>query len=406
MLWQISMLNLFKKKRIYLDYAAATPVRREVLASMSPFWSENFGNAGGIHQEGVKAKQAVDEARELVARTLRVRSSDIIFTSGGTEANNLAIIGSVKSMLAANVPASEIEVISTKVEHPSVLESLKDLEKSGVIVTYAAIDEDGKIIIEEFKKILSHRTRLITIGYVNSETGVVQDLRRLTRIVHQFEKANGLSIPFHSDAAQAPRWLPCALDSLNVDMLSLDAAKCEGPKGVGILVKRPRAQIAPVLLGGSQENHLRPGTEPVPLVVGASVALSLAQKEHEQVSKSIMPLRNRFIKELEKLPKVVLNGSREDRVANNVNISIPGLDTEFAVITLDAAGIAASTKSACSAKSSGRSHVIYTMTEDAQRSSATIRFSLSPDTSWRDLRKTINVLRVYIDKMQVKGLTQ
>lgn len=400
---------MFKKwfeKRVYLDYAAATPVRKEVLLAMSPFWSNDYGNAGGIHQEGVRARKAVDEARELVSRTLRVRATDVIFTSGGTESNNLAIVGSVNSMLAANVPASEIEIISTKVEHPSVTECLNNLEKMGVRVVYTPIDNEGLVITEEFKKNLSHRTRLITIGYVNSETGVVQDISRLSRLVHNFEKENGLSIPFHTDAAQAPRWLPCALDALGVDLLSLDAAKCEGPKGVGILIKRQRAQITPIMAGGSQENHLRPGTEPVPLVVGAATALSLAQKEHEKISKSSTLLRDRFIKELEKLPRVTLNGSRTRRLSNNVNISIPGLDTEFAVVTLDAAGIAASTKSACSASSSGRSHVIYAMTRDEKRSSSTIRFTLSPDTAWRDLRKTVDTLGVYISKMEQSGLTQ
>lgn len=394
---------MFKKwfeKRIYLDYAAATPLREEVEKAMKPFWSENYGNAGGIHQEGVKARAAVENARELVARTLRVRTKDVIFTSGGTEANNLAIAGSVKSMLAANVPVSEIEIISTKIEHPSVLECLKDLEKLGVRVTYTPIDEEGKVVFEEFKNNLSHRTRLVTIGYVNSETGVVQDLGRLTRVVHQYEKDNGLTIPFHTDAAQAPRWLSCALDSLGVDMVSLDAAKCEGPKGIGVLVKRQRAQIAAVLHGGAQENHLRPGTEPVALVVGAATAISLAQTEYEKVAKKVTELRDRFVKELEKLPKVVLNGSRTDRLPNNVNISIRGFDTEFAVITLDVAGIAASTKSACSASGSGRSHVIYTMTGDEQRSSSTIRFTLTPETTWGDLKKTIAVLRNHIESIQ------
>jgi len=393
------------RQRIYLDYAAATPVRKEVLRAMKPFWSKVYGNPGAIHKEGVLAKAAVEEARELVARTLRVRATDVIFTSGGTESNNLAIRGAVRAMRLANVPVTDIEVISTTVEHPSVIECLKLLALEGVRVVYAPIDNEGRVIVEEFKKLLSHRTRLVTIAYANSETGVIQDINRLSRTVRLFEKENGLTIPFHTDAAQAPRWLSCALDSLGVDMLSLDAGKCEGPKGIGILIKRPRVQLASINGGGSQESKLRPGTEPVPLVVGAATALSLAQKECEKLSVRSAALRDRWIKELSKIQGVVLNGSAEHRLPNNVNISIPGFDTEFAVVSLDTADIAASTKSACAGAGSGRSHVIYAMTADEARAASTIRFTLTPQTSRRDLKKTTEALRKHMERMHQSGLT-
>ncbi|OGG85762.1 hypothetical protein A2392_02885 [Candidatus Kaiserbacteria bacterium RIFOXYB1_FULL_46_14] len=399
------MLNNWFKRRVYLDYAAATPARNEVLKAMSPFWSDRYGNPGAIHTAGVLAKSAVEEARETVARTLRVRATDIIFTSGGTESNNLAIRGAVRAMRLANVPATDIEIISTAIEHPSVSECLKRLIEEGVRVIYAPIDTEGKVIAEEFKKLLSHRTRLVTIAYANSETGVVQDISRLSRMVRMFEKENGLTIPFHTDAAQAPRWLPCALDSLGVDMMSLDAGKCEGPKGVGVLVKRSRVALSSITGGGGQEFKLRPGTEPVPLIVGAATAISLAQKEHESKSAAASKLRDRWIKELTKLPGVLLNGSATERLPNNVNISLPGFDTEFAVVVLDAAGIAASTKSACSASGSGRSHVVYTMTGDEARAASTIRFTLGPETSWRDLKQTTHALRKHIEKMHQSGLT-
>ncbi|OGG41643.1 hypothetical protein A2837_00685 [Candidatus Kaiserbacteria bacterium RIFCSPHIGHO2_01_FULL_46_22] len=309
-------------------------------------------------------------------------------------------------MRLANVPASDIEVISTAVEHPSVSECLKRLASEGVRIVYAPIDNEGMVIGEEFKKLLSHRTRLVTIAYANSETGVVQDINRLSRIVRMFEKENGLTIPFHTDAAQAPRWLPCALDSLGVDMLSLDAGKCEGPKGIGILVKRPRVQLASITGGGGQESKLRPGTEPVSLIVGAATALSLAQNEYEKLSVTTATLRDHWIKELSKIPNVVLNGSRVERLPNNVNISVVGLDTEFAVVALDAAGIAASTKSACSGAGSGRSQVVYAMTADEARSISTIRFTMTPYTRWRDLKKTTKALRNHIERMHQSGLTE
>ena len=224
--------------------------------------------------------------------------------------------------------------------------------------------------------------------------------------VRMFEKENGLTIPFHTDAAQAPRWLPCALDSLGVDMLSLDAGKCEGPKGIGILVKRPRVQLASITGGGGQESKLRPGTEPVSLIVGAATALSLAQNEYEKLSVTTATLRDHWIKELSKIPNVVLNGSRVERLPNNVNISVVGLDTEFAVVALDAAGIAASTKSACSGAGSGRSQVVYAMTADEARSISTIRFTMTPYTRWRDLKKTTKALRNHIERMHQSGLTE
>lgn len=389
------MFNFFKPKRIYLDYAAATPVSREVLNVMRPFWTDNFGNPGGIHAEGVASEQAVDDARTKVARTLRVRSSDIFFTSGGTEGNALALRGTVKAMREAGV--TEIEIISLKTEHPSVLRTLEALEKDGCTVIYAPIDQDGLLILPEFEKLLSHRTRLVSIAYANSETGVVQDITRISRTIKAFEKENGIAVLLHSDACQAPLWLSCAVDSLGVDLLTLDAGKCNGPKGIGILVKRPRAMVSPLSLGGDQEEGIRPGTEPVPLIVGAALALEIAQNNYEKRGNRVAKLRKRFIKALLNIPGLVINGSIESRLPNNVNLSVPGLDTEFAVVTLDRYGIAASTKSACAGHSGGQSHVVFAMTEDLGRSSSTLRFTLGPDTIWRDLKKTAITLRNHIE---------
>ena len=385
-----------RKNNIYLDYAAATPVRPEVLKAMAPLWAEDFGNASSIHDYGVRAKKTLLSAREDVARTLRVRSEDIIFTSGGTESNNLAIIGSVKSMLASGVPASDIEVISSMAEHPSVLKSLEEVGKLGARVTFAPLGNDGRVSPEEFKKLLSPQTRLVTLAYANSETGVVEDIGRLTRVVRAFEKENGLTILIHTDACQAPLWLPCGLDSLSVDMMSLDAGKCRGPKGIGILARRSRANLAVVTFGGSQENNLRPGTEPLPLIRGAATALSLAQAEHQQLAAHVGLVRDYFISLLENIPGVVLNGSREKRLANNVNISIPDTDTEFLVVALSAVGISASTRSACSGAGAGISRAVLEMTGDTKRAIATVRFTLSPDTTKKDVAYTVQIIKDHL----------
>jgi cysteine desulfurase len=393
---------LFSKpdKRIYLDYAAATPVRAEVLKAMARYQAVDFGNPGAIHLEGQLAREAVDDARETVARTLRVRPADVIFTSGGTESNNLALLGTTNSMLAASVLPADIEVISLPTEHPSIINTLESLVSQGIKVLYAPIDEDGRLLTEEFKKLLSPRTRLVSVALANSETGVVQDIANIGRIIRAFEKANGLSVIFHTDASQAPLWLPCALDALFVDMMTLDAGKCRGPKGVGVLVRRGQTPITSTTKGGSQESGLRPGTEPVSLVVGAAEAIRLAQTEATDMTERVAKLRDRWARELESLPGLILNGSMTDRLPNNVNISLPGFDTEFAVVFLDKQGIAASTKSACSGAGSGRSAVIYAMTKDESRSASTIRFSLSLETTYKDLQKTTTVLTKYIEQMQ------
>lgn len=390
----------WEKKRIYLDYAAATPLRREAWAAMKPFWQNDYANPSAIHAEGVKARRAVEEAREKVARTLRVRATDIVFTSGGTESNNLALRGSVLAMRRSGLSAADIEIISTKVEHPSILKTLEALAQDGCVITYAPVGEDGLVVTETFAKMLSPRTRLISIAYANSETGVVQDITKLSRVVKAFARENGLDISFHIDASQAPLWLPCALDALGVDLMTLDAGKCEGPKGVGILVRRPKAELSAAAFGGSQEQGLRPGTEPAALIAGAAVAIELAQQEAEKTAHRVAKLRDRWVRRLSAIDGVVVNGSLKHRLPNNVNISIPGYDSEFAVITLDRFGIAASTKSACAGSGSGRSEVVFAMTADPVRSASTIRFTLSPHTSWRDLKKTTGILENFLKEMR------
>lgn len=381
-----------------MDYAAATPTRAEVLRVMGPLWAGDFGNPSSIHELGIKARRVLDEAREKAARTLRVRAADIVFTSGGTESNNLAILGSVRAMLEAGVAPGDIEIISTRLEHPSITKALEAVKKIGVEVTLVPVSPDGQVVAAEFKKSLSPKTRLVTLAYVNSEVGVVENIGKLVRIVRAFEKENGLTILFHTDACQAPLWLPCGMDSLSVDMMSLDAGKCRGPKGVGILAKRSRTKLAPVLAGGPQEDGLRPGTEPVPLIVGAAEALSLAQAEYEGLASKVREKRDYFISLLLDIPGVTLNGSREDRVANNVNVSIEGIDTEFLVVALDRAGIYCSTKSACSGAGSGISSVVLEMTHDRNRAMSTVRFTLAPEVTKKDVEYAVESIKAHLQK--------
>ncbi len=384
------------KKRIYLDYASATPVRAEVIEAMAPFWNGDFGNAGAIHKEGVRAKQVIVSAREKLARILHVRPQGIVFTGSGTESNNLAIIGVIEARVQAGVAYSDMEVISTSIEHASVLKVLEYLKTRGVHVIYTAVDEDGVINAETFKKNLSGKTVLVTCALVNSEIGTIQPVGKLSRIIRSFEKEEETTILFHVDAAQAPLWLSCALDSLGVDVLSLDAGKCYGPKGIGVLAFRHGVHLVSHLFGGDQEGGLRPGTENTALIVGAVESLCIAQDTHKTRSERVTSLRDRLFAQLEMIDGVMVNGSRKERVANNVNISIPGIDSEFAVITLDEKGIACATKSACGGAKGDGSSVVFAITQDKKRAMATIRFTLGEATTALELERTVAILGEHV----------
>lgn len=397
--------NFFKSKktsnRIYLDYAAATPVRREVFEAMKPFFTEHFGNAGAVHSEGAYALKAVEDARTSVARTLHVRATDVTFTSGGTESNNLAIYGSLRAVTDSSKSFSDLEIISCKTEHPSTLRALEHIEEIGVTLRYVDVLEDGLIDEKHLATLLTNKTALITFAYANSEIGVVQNVKRITRMVRAFNTEHNAHINVHLDASQAPLWLPIQMDALGVDMMTLDSGKCYGPKGVGILAHRYGVALKSVMLGGSQESGLRAGTENTPLIVGCTTSLEIAQKKQKQRSERVSKLRDKMISALlEKVEGAVLNGSAENRLANNINISIPEINTEFAVVTLDAQGIAVSTKSACSGADGSGSYVVLETTKDSKRAVSTIRFSLGEETTESEIKKTVEILATHTAKMR------
>ncbi len=400
--------NLFKKqktgqKRIYLDYAAATPVDEEVLKLMQPYFSGDFGNPSAIYKEGVKAREVIEERRSILARTLRVRASGITFTSGGTESNNLAIYGLLLQMQESNkVLFSELEIITTAIEHPSVSKTLERLQEQGVIVHECNVDEGGRIDEKQFASFLNDKTALVTFAYANSEIGVVQDIKRLTRIVHKFNTENNINILVHLDASQAPLWLSCEMDMLGVDLMTLDAGKCYGPKGAGVLARKHGVLIKAITLGGDQESGLRAGTENTPLIVGCVESIIRAQNEWKSRSNIVTLLRDFMIERLlSEIDGSILNGSHEYRIANNVNISIPAIDSEFTVITLDAKGVAVSTKSACSGATGDGSGVVRCITGDEARAMSTIRFSLGKETTKEELEFTVQILKEHVTKMRI-----
>ncbi len=388
-------------KRIYLDNAAATALYPEVLLAMLPFLTEDFGNASSIHSEGVRARRAIDEARSLVAETLEIKPAGVIFTASGTESNNLALLGRIKYLHSQGLAYQDMEVVTTEIEHPSILETMKELNRWGVQIKFVAVDAQGIISVPALEKVLTAKTVLVTFAYANSEVGVVQNVLRLVRVIRKYEKNVGTDITVHLDAAQAPLWLPCAFKQLGVDTMALDAGKCHGPKGVGLLVMPKSIGLLPILFGGEQEAGLRAGTENIAGIVGMAKALELAQVDYQARAEKVAELRDEAIKLLkEKIPTAIINGAEgENRLVNNINFSIPQLDTEYAVIYLDAQGIAASTKSACAGAGGGESVVVKTITGDATRARSTIRLSLSEQTTKEDLAYAIECLVKFFERM-------
>lgn len=399
-------MGLFFKKnsantRVHLDYASTTPVNKEVYEAMRPYFSDVWANPSAIYKEGVLARKTIEDSRGELARTLRVRAADVTFTSGGTESNNLALIGLVEALHDAGKPYEQMEIISTKIEHPSILLTLSYLEKRGVKIVFVPIEEDGLINPRTFETLLTPETALVTFAYANSEVGTVQDVKKLSRAVRLYNDEHKTQILTHVDASQAPLWLSCELDMLGVDMMTLDAGKCYGPKGVGVLAHRHWVRLCPIIHGGGQEGNLRSGTENTALVIGASKAIVRAQSNYKMQSVTTTKLRDEFFALLKKeIPNAIVNGSVENRIANNINISIPNLDTEYAVIWLDSKGVACSTKSACGAKESTGSQVVREMTQDDSRANSTLRFTLGEESTMHDIGKAVSILKEHIALMQ------
>ena len=386
-------------KRIYLDWAAATPLLPAAQKAMLPWLCDNYANPSAIHSEGQKARDAVEAARGQVATALQIQPQFITWTGSGTEANNIAILGVIEKLHSTGRPYSDMEVISTAIEHPSVSQTLEYLSKLGVVVHKVTVKETGLIDLSSLQDLVNEKTVLLTAHYVNSEIGTIQPTRAIRKIL--LEKSPEALL--HIDAAQAPLWLSCQFDSVGADLLTLDAGKCCGPKGIGLLLRSRRADLSPVFYGGGQENGLRPGTENVAGTVGAAVALVWAQAgrvDRESKVSTVRHLASDLI--LRQIPEAILNGpTGDDRVANNINVSIPGLDTEFATVVLDKHGFAVSTKSACSGASGGVSNVVLATTKDTTRASSTLRITLGPDSSAVDVESMVAVLQEHLTLMRI-----
>lgn len=347
-----------------------------------------YANPGAIHADGVAAKRSLEASREGVARALGCKAQHVVFTSGLTEANNLAVLGRARGISLSGTALSSTHWIVSSIEHDSVLAAFGEVERLGGRVTFVDPDERGLVVPERIARALRRETVLVSVGWANNEIGVVQPLSRIARAVREFEKAEGARILFHSDAGQAPLYLPTVVSSLGVDLLALGAGKLYGPRSCGALFVAERSLVAPLILGGKQEGGLRAGTEEVVSAAGFAGALGAVVRERERESRRLRALRDTLAAELqEKIPGLVVNGDLSRALPHMLNISVPGVSSEYLVLSLDREGFSVSTKSACREGEEGRSHVVAALGGEEWRARNTIRISLGRETRERELER-------------------
>jgi len=386
-------------RKVYLDNSATTPVNREVLSAMSKYWSLDFANPSSIHSMGVKAKVALQKSRKTIADFISGHDREIIFTSGGTESNNLAIFGLINSIRKEGRKYSDIHLITTEIEHSSILECFKELETRGAKVDYLKVNEFGLVNSKDLRELINKKTVLISVGYANSEIGVIQPIKEIIKEIRHFRKEKTSKVPYlHIDASQAGLYLNMNVEELGVDLMTLDAQKMYGPKGVGALYLRHGVDVSPIMFGGGQEKGMRSGTENIPLIVGFAKTVELAQKNKIKENERLTKIRNYFFENIIKfVPDAIINGCTEERIPNNINISIPEQDGEMLVFRLDEAGFIVSSSSAC-ASGSGESEVVKKISQDSDRAKSTLRFSMGKDTTLGDIKKLLITLKKLCQK--------
>lgn len=389
----MNLMIWWRPKRIYADYAATTLLSCAVARHMGRVARRYIGNPSAIYEEGVESRRFLESERERVATLLGVRAKEIYFMSGGTEANVTIIQGVIRDRLEKGVKPADVHVVSSTIEHSSVLETLRLFEKNGVRVTYVTPGEDGVVRADDMMKAVTPKTTLVTLMYANNEIGTIQPVAKIGGMIRKLRSENLSAYPvFHTDASQAPLWLPCMLEGLRVDAMTLDGHKMEGPRGVGALVARSHVSWESLMEGGGQERGKRPTTESVALIAGFTEALSRAVQGREVRVKKVTGVRDALIHSVEAMDGVIINGSLSRRLPNNVNISVPNLsDAELAVLVFDKAGIACSTKSSC-LKGEAESYVVKSLGGDSRRARTTLRFSFGPHSRLSHVRKIISVL--------------
>ena len=359
----------------YFDHAATTRVKEEVLREMIPYFNMQYGNASSIYSIARQSKRAIEDARQKVANAINSKVKEIYFTSCGTESDNLAL----KGVAYSNMQKGK-HIITSKIEHPAILESCKTLEKQGFSITYLNVNEEGFISLEELEKSIRPDTILISIMFANNEIGTIEPIKQIGEIAKKYQ------IIFHTDCVQAIGNAKIDVNEMNIDLLSMSAHKFYGPKGVGALYVREGIQFDRIQDGGHQEKNKRSGTENVAGIVGLGKAIEIADKNLDEHIKKLTDLRDYYLSQLkEKIPNCKINGSIEKRLPGNANVSFPNVDGEELLLKLDEKGICASTGSACSSGSSNPSHVLVAIGLDKEFANGALRITLGDDNTKEDI---------------------
>jgi cysteine desulfurase len=375
---------------IYLDYNATTPVDRAVLEAMLPYFADNFGNASSIHSSGQRGRSAVDAARDNVAALIGAKAAEVVFTSGGTEADNLALFGAVMAS-----DQSRKHVITTAIEHHAVLNAAQALEKQGIDVTYVSVGSDGVADPQDIGRELRPETILISVMHANNELGTIQPIEEIGRIAAEAD------VYFHCDAVQSAGKMPLDVNRLGVDLLSVSAHKIYGPKGIGALYVRSGTPLAPQFHGGHHERDRRPGTENVPGIVGFGKAAELAKMNCETAAARVAVLRDRLEAMLTgSLKSVRVNGDRGRRIANTTNLAFAGAGGEALVIALDLQGISCSTGAACSSGAVEPSHVLLAIGLTADEARSSLRFSLGRATTSDEIDRAMAIIPPTVERLR------
>jgi cysteine desulfurase len=377
-------------KKIYLDYAATTPTDPQVLAAMEPYFFDKFGNASSLHAYGQEAKKAIEDSREILAEHIGASPEEIVFTSGGTESDNFALLGSAYAL-----EKKGNHIITSVIEHHAISEPAKFLEKKGFKVTYLKVDKDGLVSPQDLQEAITDKTILVSIMQANNEIGTLQPIAEIGKITRE------KGIYLHTDAVQTIGHIPVKVDELNVDLLSLSAHKFYGPKGVGALYVRKGTRLETFMLGGDQERGRRGSTYNTSGIVGLGKAIQLCQNNMKNEIKFQTALRDKLIKEIpSRIPQVKLNGHPEKRLPNNVNFSIRYIEGESILLNLDLLGIACSTGSACTSSSLEPSHVLLAIGLDHETAHGSLRITLGRWTKEADIDYLLEKLPLVVQKLR------
>lgn len=382
-------------KKIYLDHSATTPVAPEVLEAMKPYFLEKYGNASSLHAFGREARETIEKARKQIADFIGARPSEIIFTSGGTESDNLAIMGVAFAVNPAFLAKNKKNhIITSRIEHPAVLETCKYLEKNGWRITWLDVDSEGVVNPKDVEKAITEDTILVSVMHVNNEIGTIQPIEEIGRICRKHK------VYFHTDAVQSYGKLVIDVKKLNIDLLSVSGHKIYGPKGIGFLFVKQDVNIREITHGGGHETGLRSGTENVPGIVGIAKATELANKNMKSESERIRKIRDKIMDNVLSIPGSRLNGSKEKRIYSNINVSFEGVEGEALLLRLDEKGLAVSTGSACSSKSLEPSHVLTALGLKPEQAHGSLRITLGKENKEEDVEYIVEQIKNVVNSLR------